>query len=285
MSEATNPEHIAKKLVVYRVPGMDAVRVRRDERYGHGDSDALTMDLYYPADSRPGTRLPAIVIVTGFPGAGVEKVFGCTFKDMGSTTSWARLIAASGMIAIAYTNRDPLADVQALLDHVRRHASALDIDENRIGVWASSGNVPLALGLLMQAPLKCAVLCYGYTLDAGGSTGIGDAAKAWGFVNPAAGKAVGDLPRDLPLFIARAGLDTFAHLNEMLDRFVSDAVARNLPLTFANHPTGPHAFDLFDDSDRSRHIIEAILSFLRFSLLKYTKDTKDTKDTKAVDAP
>src|SRR5262249_15312379 len=170
MSANTNPEHIAKQLVVYRLPGMDAVHVRRDEHY-RTDSDAHTMDLYYPADSTPGARLPAVVIVTGFPGAGVEKVFGCTFKDMGSTTSWARLIAASGMIAIAYTNRDPVVDVQAVLDHVRRHATALAIDGNRVGVWASSGNVPLALWLLMQASLKCAVLCYGYMLDAGGSTG------------------------------------------------------------------------------------------------------------------
>ena len=54
---------------------------------------------------------------------------------------------------------------------------------------------------------------------------------------------------DVPLFVARAGRDEMPRLNETLDAFLTKAVARNLPITFANHPTGPHAFDLFDDLD------------------------------------
>jgi hypothetical protein len=43
-------------------------------------------------------------------------------------------------------------------------------------------------------------------------------------------------------------------------------VGANLPLTFVNHPSGPHAFDLFDDSETSREIVRRALSFLRFHL-------------------
>ena len=63
--------------------------------------------------------------------------------------SWGQLIAASGMVAIAYTNREPAADLDALLQHVIEHAASLGVDENRMGVWACSGNVPLALSALM----------------------------------------------------------------------------------------------------------------------------------------
>src|SRR3989442_2346823 len=115
--------------------------------------------------------------------------------------------------------------------------------------------------------LKCAVLCYGYMLDLDGATGVADAAKMFGFVNPCAGKSVDDLPKDMPLFIARAGQDQLPRLNETLDRFLARALACNLPITFANHAAAPHAFDLFHDSERSREIIRQILAFLQFHLL------------------
>jgi len=137
-------------------------------------------------------------------------------------------------------------------------------------VWACSGNVPTALSVLArpgQAFLKCAVLCYGIMLDVDGSTAVADAARQWGFVNPAAGKSVDELPRALPLFIVRAGQDEFPHLNETIDRFLAKALVCNLPVTFVNHATAPHAFDLWHDSETSREIIKEILSFMRFHLL------------------
>jgi hypothetical protein len=270
MSQDTAPDHISKKLVVYRLPGAEMVKVHRDEQYSAAESGALTMDLYYPPDFASGVQLPALVVVAGFPDPGHQRILGCRFKEMGSSTSWARLIAASGMVAITYTNQEPAGDLQTLLQHVRQSAATLGIDESRIGLWASSGHVPLALWALMQEPrelLKCAVLCYGYTLDGEGSTAIADAAKAWGFANPAAGRSVDDLSNEVRLFIARAGQDRFAHLNDRLDRFVAASLARNLPITVVNHPHGPHAFDLFDDSEQSREIIRQALAFMRFSLV------------------
>ena len=100
-------------------------------------------------------------------------MLGCKLKEMGSYFSWGRLAAASGLVTITYTNREPATDVHAVLQHVRQNAPSLYIDENRIGVWACSGNVPNALSVLMQDAqdyLKCAVLCYGYMLDRNGST-------------------------------------------------------------------------------------------------------------------
>jgi len=226
------------------------------------------MDLYRPRDVDAATRLPAVVFVTGYSDLGAERTLGCKLKEMESYITWGKLVAASGMIAITYVNHDPMRDVDALLRHIRENAEGLGIDEHRMGVWACSGNVPRALGLLMQKEdFKCAALCYGVTLDLDGSTGVAEAAKMWRFANPTAGKTVGDLPSDVPLFIARGGRDETPQLNVVLDRFIAHAVAANLPITVANHANGPHAFDVMHDSETSRGIVRQILAFLRFHLL------------------
>jgi hypothetical protein len=269
MSQDTPQDHISRKVVVYRIPGMDDVLVRPDVVYRTTDAGALTMDLYYPPDGERGARRPAVVIVAGYSDLGVQSKLGRRFKDMGFSTSWARLMAASGIAAIVYTNREPTADLHALLAHVKYHAESLNVDEGRIGVWASSGNVPLALSVMMQSAghhFACAALCYGFMLDLDGSTWVAEASQQWGFVNAAAGHTVADLPSDLPLFIARAGQDAFPHLNEALDRFVSKALARNLPVTVANHSVAPHAFDLMHDSETSREIVRQLLGFMRCHL-------------------
>lgn len=271
MSQNTGQDDITKKTVVYRIPGMDGIEVRRDVEYREGDAGALTFDIYYPPDAQSGgARRPVVVFVAGYPDAGFQKMLGCKLKEMASYISWGQLTAASGMAAITYTNREPAADIHTLLQYVRRNAASLGIDENRIGLWACSGNVPLALSVLMhedQEYLKCAVLCYGIMLDLDGSTHVAEAAKMWGFVNPSAGKSVDDLPPGTPLFIVRAGRDEMPHLNETIDRFMDKALTCNLPVTLMNHAAAPHAFDLFHDSETSREIIRRILSFMRFHLL------------------
>lgn len=270
MSEEIRPDDIAKKTVVYQMPGTDAVTVRQDVEYRITDAGALAMDIYYPPDLKSGARVPAVVFVSGYPDPGFEKMLGCKFKEMRAYTSWGRLTAASGLAAITYTNREPATDIHALLQYIRQNSARLGIDENRIGVWACSGNVPNALSVLMQEGgdyLKCAVLCYGIMLDLEGSTSVADAARQWGFVNPCEGKSVDDLPKDVPLFIVRAGQDQMPHLNETIDRFMVKALTCNLPVTFVNHPSAPHAFDLFDSSETSREIIRRILAFMQFHLL------------------
>jgi AraC family transcriptional regulator len=255
---------VATKPVVYQVAGMDAVTVERDIPYQPANP-ALVMDIYRPPSSRPATRLPAVVFVIGYSDLGSEKMLGCKFKDVEAYVSWAKLAAASGLVGITYLNHDPVRDLEALMAYIRKNAASLGIDEKRIGIWSCSGNVPAALWLLMAAnrpALKCAALLYGCTLDLDGSTGIAEAAKTWLFANPTAGRTVRDLASTVPLFIARAGRDS-AEMNQTLDRFISHAIAANLPVSVANHPTGPHAFDVLDASATSREIIRQILGFLR----------------------
>ena len=267
MSE-TPQARMAGQRVVYAMPGMDTVTVRRGVTYRTADGRALTMDIYHPSSSPQDGGWPAVIFVTGFPDAGAQRMFGRRFKEMGSYVSWAQLVAASGMAAITYENDAPADDVHAVLQYVRDHAADLQIDAARLGVWACSGHVPNALSVLMQAPVavKCAVFCYGYLLDLDGSSRVADAARQFGFVTPCAGRPVGDLPPAVPLFIARAGRDLMPGLNETLDRFVAEALASDLPVTLVNYSGAPHAFDLVTDAGGSREIIRQILRFMKSGL-------------------
>ena len=273
-------DHISQKRAVYHVAGMERAIVRKDVVYRATDAGPLTMDLYYPADAVADARRPAVVLVAGYNDVGYEKMLGVKFKEMGMSVSWGQLIAASGLVAIAYTNRTPAEDLDALLTHVRDNAAALGIDDDRIGVWANSGNVPLALSALMRRTagpkgpglhverhdLRCGALLYGYMLDLDGATGVAEAAATFRFTNPNAGKSLDDLREDLPLFIVRAGQEQFPHLNDSIDRFFARALTLNRPITLVNHAEGPHSFDLLHDSETSRGIIRQVLDFLTSQL-------------------
>lgn len=250
--------------VVYRLPAMEAVPVRRDVVYRTTANGPLTLDVYSPLAVEPGARRGAVVFIVGYSDIGAVERLGCAFKDMESYVNWAQLIAASGLIGILYRNEDPAADAHAALEYVARNADELGVDASRIGVWACSGNVPVALSTLLRGArpmISCAVLCYGLMLDGPSSQWVAEAAKTFGFANATAERRIGDLAAALPLFVVRAGKDEFPHLNDTIDAFVSDALAHNLPITLVNHATAPHAFDVADDSAATRDVIRRILAF------------------------
>jgi len=251
---------VASRRIVYDIPpGV----VRRESSYTAADGSAQALDVYYPppADNR---SLPAVLIVTGYPDAGMQRVFGRVAKDLGSNTSWAELLAASGMAAVTYVNVEPVHDAIAVLEHLRRHAVALGIDSSRIGLWSCSGNVPNALAVLVAPTgqaIRCAALLYGYTLDLDGSTIVKEM-SVFGFVTPANGHTVTDVPSDVPLLVVRAGRDEMPRLNENLDMFIAHAIRCNLPITVVNHRAGDHAFDAVNDTVETRSIIRQVVTFL-----------------------
>jgi len=251
---------VVRKTAVFQLPGMDRVEIQRERPYGDGG----TFDLYVAASALPA---PTVLFVYGFP----DPRFAQGLRQMGAYTSWGRLLAASGMNAVAYSYREPVSDLAALLAHLRQNAGALGIDAARLGIWSASGNVPTALHLLMTQPpdtFRAAVLLYGYMLD------VPEAAQQFGIGVPARGRNIDDLPRAVPLLVVRAGNDQTPMLNVSLDAFVSAALARDLPMTLLNQPGAPHSFDLFDDSDASRATIRRVITFLGERLATSPSSTK-----------
>jgi hypothetical protein len=263
MSEQTDREailqEIRKKRVRFELPGMDNLQVRRDLQYRATSGRSLPMDIYYPreSDSHP----PVVVVAFGYPDpdGGI--------RQFGPYTSWAQLVAASGMAMVLYGSEAPAEDIHEVLRHLRSDADALGVDATRIGLFSGSGNVPVALSTLMSDPdLRCAALLCGYTMDDDGATAVADMGKEYGFVDACAGKSVDDLPTGVPLLVVRAGRDQAPGLNDALDKVVARAIARNLPLTLINHAEGAHGFDCDEDSSIAREIVRQMLAFLAFHL-------------------
>jgi dienelactone hydrolase len=269
MSEARDEIPITERWVRLRLPGQERVEVRRDLELAGADGAPLAFDLYLPPSAAASAPPSVAVIVAGYPDPGFSKIVGCSFKAMGSTVSWAELLAASGVAALAYSNREPAADLEAVLTHLRSHAGELGIDGERIGLWASSGNGPLALAAAMgerRPRLRALALCYAYTLDLDGGDVVAGAAATWRFAHPAAGRGVEDLAADLPLLVVRAGGDATPGLNAALDRFAAAALAGDLPVELVNVPGAPHAFDLLLETPDSARAIRRVLAFLAETL-------------------
>ncbi|MBV8762968.1 MAG: hypothetical protein JO257_37125 [Deltaproteobacteria bacterium] len=107
---------------------------------------------------------------------------------------------------------------------------------------------------IAHEPVAGAVLVYPYTLD------VAAEASAMHFAAPPV--TVDELPR-VPMLVVKAGGDVTPNLNAKLDAFVAAARARELPVTVVEHTEGPHAFDIIDDTPRSREVIDAILAFMQ----------------------
>lgn len=253
---------MAKKLVVFSLPGMADVTVRRDLTYQEGDGP-LALDLYEPLNPTADERPPVVVIVMGYPDP------TGFYRYVGWATCWARMLAVSGVATVIYATREPAADIHTVLRYLREQATRLGIDGDRIGILACSANVAVALSALMTGSLaRCAALLNGLTMDLDGGSAVAAASSAFGFVNACAGRSVDALATDVPVLLVRSGRDQVPGLNMALDRFIGAAVARNLPVSFVNHPTAAHAFDVDDDSEASRRIIRQVLSFLCVHLEK-----------------
>jgi hypothetical protein len=266
MSENTRAT-FAKRQVLYRSAEETRRSVHREQPYRSSSGEPLPYDLYEPAGDGGAAPNPAVLLVAGYDDDGMRRFAGCAAKNLGAFESWARLIAASGLTAIAYECREPGADARAILDHVRASAATLGVDSTRLGLWACSGHVPTALATAINEPVACLALLYGYTMDLDGHREVADAAAMFRFAVPGNGRGLGDLPGTLPMLIVRAGADQMPGLNASLDRFAGGLLARNAPVTLVNQATGPHAFELEDDGPATRAAIRQVLTFLSAHLL------------------
>ena len=114
------------------------------------------------------------------------------------------------------------------------------IDREAIAVYAASGNAYAAFPFIedpRQTAIKAAVIYYG--------TG-----------------PVTEFRRDLPVLLVRAGLDRPA-LNQGITTLAALAVSQNAPLTLLNHASGYHGFEMFNDDDATRDVMEQTISFVR----------------------
>ncbi len=261
-----------KKRIVYEIPGMEQARVVENRVYKTVNEVDLCLDIYYPADLRDGEQRPAVLFVHGLgPDELVRHI-----KNSGQYVSWGQLIAASGLIAVTFNHRSPgehislkdvAGDVDDLVRYVREHAEELQIDKDRLAIWAGSAGVPLGIrSALLGTPafVRCLVAYYG-PLD------LQPLKAAWELtedeVQEFSATTYLEYAEGLaPMLIAKAGID-YPALNASIDHFIKEASAKNVALDYMTHPGGQHAFDILDDVARSREIIKRTLEFMKTYLI------------------
>lgn len=258
--------------VVYRVDGMDDVRVSGDLAYKSVEDCELFFDVYRP---RSDERVPGVVFVHG---DGPPEVLADA-KDWGQYTSWGRLVAASGLVGVTFNHRSSLgatelhevaADVDDLISHVRQRSADFGLDPERMCIWTCSAGGPIGMRAALAGHefVRCAVCFYGMLDLRHLREQIPDSVSDEVLEEfspicrlPAEG---GEAP---PMLVVSAGRDRPV-FNEAIDRFVAAAVQRGARLDFLTHPAGQHGFDVLDNDDRSREVVARTLAFMRWHLLR-----------------
>jgi hypothetical protein len=116
---------------------------------------------------------------------------------------------------------------------------ALGIDRDRIAIYAGSGNVWRGLSLFLdprRTALKAAVLFYG-------------------------SPEVSAFRPDLPLLFVRAGLDRPGVTRGMTD-LATRALTENVPVTIVNYAGGHHAFEIVDDGETTRAVVDDTVAWV-----------------------
>ena len=261
----------------YTVPGMDTVPVVRDVRYKTATVNGragvpLSLDVYRVPGAQ---RAPGVVFVHGGLVAGQAP----HAKDWPFYRSWGRIAAASGMVGIVLDHRmntndavdEAGTDLRDAIAHVRARAAEYGLDQNRLCVAFYSAGGPIAGVVLRESMphVRCVVLYYPY-LDLEHTTRTTPFRAPLPAARVAALRAYSPLaalargPDSLPpLFLARAGRDAIPFLNESVDRFVAEALRRNVELDFVNHAAGAHGFDTLNRDRRTQDIIAQTLRFMQ----------------------
>ena len=210
-------------------PPAAGISVATDVPYGESGTTKLSMDVYSPALAA-GAQAPALIFFNRATGAERSSRF---------YASWARAAASKGIVAILPDLRSgsEAADFRVLMSYLAQHRA--DHRVGAIAVYAGSGNVSAALPAVedpAQTEIAAAVMYYG-------------AAE------------VAQFRLDLPLLFVRAGLDR-PPVNEAIAALAARAVAQNAPFTLVNYAGGHHAFEMVDDTDATRRVIDDTLDFV-----------------------
>src|SRR5579885_2996807 len=155
-----------KMRVVYAIPGMENISARKNLAYKQLDDAALQLDVYMPPGLDAHSTAPAVIFIHG------EAPLASQPKEWGCFVSYGQLLAASGCIGITFTHRpteryarlhDAASDIDDLISYLAAHAADLQIDTDRIGIWAFSASGPYAVRAAFgetRLHIRCAAAYY-----------------------------------------------------------------------------------------------------------------------------
>jgi tetratricopeptide (TPR) repeat protein len=221
--------------VVLDDPKMKDVKVKTDLIYYSDKKGSLHFDLYYPPQLNSAAQIPAIIFLNAIG----EREGAPRVKSWGIYSSWPRLVAAKGYIGISMeTDGARIQEsIAALFNFLTNHAYELNIDADRLGVYAASANVTAALKYLMET---------------NACTGIRAAVMYYG------GSPSGPFRKDLPvMFVVSEGDAKRWGYSDLWN----EVLKNNAPWTIVMGTHMPHAFDAYSDNDNARLLIKQTIDF------------------------
>jgi acetyl esterase/lipase len=258
--------------IVAPLPDSSTYVAHRDLVYRERDGRTLLLDAFVPNRPADGP-FPTVIFIHGGPLPSSVALQG---KDLGVYQSFAPYLTELGLGAVVFSNgfsdlgsfQSARADIDAAVTYVRTNAEALSLDPNRVCLVHMSGGGVFLAPFLEARPtwLRCVVLYYPVlrpsTFEALGAGSVAtdqrEGLDPFSHLSPADGAP--------SLFMAEAGKDAPA-LNRELRRFHDAAIAAGVSVEYWNHPNGPHGFDAFDPSVRSRLILQRTRVFLEEQLV------------------
>lgn len=220
--------------VVMGHPDTEKITVLKDIEYGKLDRP-LHLDVYLPVDIDPNEKRPTVVILNGLgdhPGQP-------EMKNSPSHTSWARLLAAYGIVAVTMQcHSDRIQEsFQALFNYLGKSGASLHVDANNMGAQAFSANCRQVTRYIMSAEawqgIRAASLYYGED-----PTGV--------------------FREDLPVLFVVAEKDI---RGKNYGGIWNNVMKTGAPWTITVARDMPHAFDFFSDTETSRRIVKSTISF------------------------
>ncbi len=253
-------------------PPVSPERYRRKvgDVYTRLDGVEYRYDAYLPAANGPPP--PVVVFVHGDG----PLDFLREPRLWGQCRSWAALTASRGMAAIGFDHassegrtRMPsvVAQIEQLLDLIGERADDLGVDAERIAVWSGSAGVPFGFVASIGRPnIRCQVAFYGpMDLRVDTSRTAPEVSEAE-LVQFSPITQLEERSQTIqPTLFVKAGLDR-PGINDSIDAFLARARALGAPVHLLVHDQGRHAFDVLDEGNRSRELIEATLDFMATQL-------------------
>lgn len=226
--------------LVVPAPSATAVREVADS-FLTGSGKRRPFKVYLPRESKGA--LPVVVFANAT---------NADFNTWAPYQDWARLVTTRGFAGVLYQGPGfdrartgpqnvaaSMADLDSVFASLRRGAGSLQLDLDRVVIWAGSGQTWTGTPFALE----------------GKRPGIN------GYVLYYGGGVVAHPRVDVPVLVIRGGLDSPA-LNRGLDSLTMTLVQAGVPLTLVSLPSAPHAFDILDSSATVRSAIGTTLDFM-----------------------
>ena len=264
--------------LIYDIPEMYSVTVQTAE-FPEGSAfqlpgtklDNLPMYIFYPPGWQGGELLPAVILPNTWD---LDREDDWPIAGIGSISnfeSWGRMIAANGLIAIAYETKNP-NDLDALVKYIQESGSEYGIDATRLGLFGTSGNGWLVGSFSNQENreyIKFVVYFYSGVefVDSPWYQGTIDTCKQFGCYF-AELPEVSKLRSDLPTFLVLATMDYPSNRADS-DYYLQKASEQGVPMTVVKFENAVHGFDFKAITqsqalrDKGSEIIQQAIDFMK----------------------